>query len=279
MPVMYRCMKFFILALMAACGFQSGLAADSLPLPSVAPLQFGVLNQQSTVQTAERWNPILRYLTQKTGIPLKLKMGATVEQTDAMMGREEFDLVFTNHSFQTEYDGKYNVLARWAGKPIHGVLVVLEESPIRQMSELQGLVVGFPSSDAFVAYAVPRVVLKEAGVAVTEKFTGNQDGALAQLKARQVQAVAVNSRFLEQFARREQLKYRVIHQSEGFHELPVMIHPRVPARQAAELKQAMLGMQQDPAATALREGYCPGFEHAEDRDYDNVRLIYRRIGQ
>lgn len=279
MPDMHQCMRLFILALVVDGVFQPVFAADSLPVQTALPLQFGVLNQQSTIQTAERWNPILRYLTHKTGIPLKMKMGATVEQTDAMMGREEFDLVFTNHSFQTEYDGKYKVLARWAGKPIHGVLVVLEESPIRQLSELQGQVVGFPSPDAFVAYAVPTVALKEAGVAVTEKFAGNQDGTLAQLKARQVQSVAANSRFLEQYSRREQLRYRVIYQSEAFHELPVMIHPRVPARQAAELKQALLGMNQDPAAMVVREGRCSGFEQAEERDYDNVRLIYRRIGQ
>ncbi len=69
------------------------------------PLVFGVLNQQSPLLTAERWNPLLTYLTEATGIPLQLKMGRTVQETDAMMGRGEFDLVYTNHNFQTEYDG------------------------------------------------------------------------------------------------------------------------------------------------------------------------------
>ena len=68
------------------------------------PLVFGVLNQQSPLLTAERWNPLLTYLTEATGIPLQLKMGRTVQETDAMMGRGEFDLVYTNHNFQTEYD-------------------------------------------------------------------------------------------------------------------------------------------------------------------------------
>ena len=45
-------------------------------------------------------------------------MGATVNETNAMMGRGEFDFVFTNHNFQPEYDAiGYRVIARWAGTP------------------------------------------------------------------------------------------------------------------------------------------------------------------
>ncbi|MFA7382933.1 MAG: phosphate/phosphite/phosphonate ABC transporter substrate-binding protein [Desulfurivibrionaceae bacterium] len=246
--------------------------------PPPKTLLFGVLNQQSPIQTAERWNPILRYLSRKTGIPLQLKMGATVEQTDAMMGREEFDLVYSNHNFQSDYDGKYRVLARWAGKPIHGVLAVLHDSPITVLRELHGRTVAFPSEDAFVAYAVPMVALKEAGVGVNAKFAGNQEGALAQLKARQVQAATVNSRFLETYAKRENLHYRKVFVSAPFHELPVLIHPRVPAEQAAALRKALLEMRSDPeAAEAL--ALCPGFEPAEERDYDDARRIYRAIGK
>lgn len=239
-------------------------------------LRFGVLNQQSAILTAERWNPILRYLTRKTGIPLRLSMGATVQQTDVMMGREEFDLLYSNHNFQPEYDGKYRVIARWAGKPIHGALVVREDSEIRALSDLRWRTVAFPSADAFVAYAAPMAALRQAGVMVDPVFAGNQDGALAQLKTGRVAAAAVNSRFLEGYARRENLRYRTVYLTEAFLELPVLIHPRVPAAQAAELRQALLGMCDDPAAAdVLKAADCPGFAPAADHDYDNVRRIYR----
>lgn len=262
----------------AALGLaQPGWAADVV---ETRPLLFGVLNQQSPIQTAEKWNPLLRYLTQKTGIPLQLKMGLTVEQTDAMMGREEFDLVFTNHNFQTEFDGKYRVLARWAGKPIHGVIAVLEDSPVQRIEDLRGRVVAFPSMEAFVGFAVPTVALKAAGVSVIPKMAGNQDGALAQLKARQAHAAAVNSRFLEQYAARENIRYRKIFASEPYHELPVIIHPRVPAAQATALYRALLNMATDPAAAAaLRQAGSHGFETAAESDYANVRAIYRAIDE
>lgn len=244
------------------------------------PLVFGVLNQQSVLQTAERWNPILQYLTQKTGIPLQLRMGATMEQTDAMLGREEFDLAFTNHNFQREYDGKYQVIARWAGPPVHGVIVVREESRFQQLSEIAGQAVAFPSSEAFLGYAVTQVALRQAGVTVAEKFAGTQYGALAQLAANKVEAASVNSRFLEDYQRREKARYRKIFVSESFFEQPVIAHPRLAPSVVASLRQAMVDMKKDPLAVSLlAKVECPGFEPANDADYENMRRVYRAIGE
>jgi phosphonate transport system substrate-binding protein len=244
------------------------------------PLSFGVLNQQSPLLTAERWNPLLQYLTEVTGIPLQLKMGRTVQDTDAMMGRGEFDLVYTNHNFQSEHDGVYKVIARWGGPPIRGVIVVAADSPLRSLQDLRGRPIAYPSADAFVGYAVPKVALASAGVQAKEVFAGNQEGALAQLKAQQVDAAAVNSRFLAQYAEREGTRYRELYASEAFAELAVIVHPRVPKDTAEALRRALLGMKNDPkAAPVLLKAKSPGFEAAGERDYDNVRRIYRKIGE
>jgi phosphonate transport system substrate-binding protein len=243
------------------------------------PLLFGVLNQQSAALTAERWNPILHYVSTAAGVPLRLRMGATVNETNAMMGRGELDLIFTNHNFQTEYDSiGYRVLARWGGDPIRSVVAVVSDSAVTRLEQLAGKKVTFPSRDAFVGYAVPMVALKKAGVQVEEVLAGNQEGAMAQLKARRVEAAAVNSRFLAQYSEREGVRFRPIFTSEPFPELAVVAHPRVTS--ADRIRQALLSMKSDPAARAvLEQAKCPGFEPASEQDYDGVRRIYRQIGQ
>jgi CheY-like chemotaxis protein len=106
------------------------LAVAAVAGPAVAqdrPLAFGVLNQQSAVLTAERWNPILHYLSSVSGVPLQLRMGPTVQDTNAMMARGDFDFVFTNHNFQSEFDHiGFRVLARWGGDILdaHGYAVL-----------------------------------------------------------------------------------------------------------------------------------------------------------
>jgi len=246
-----------------------------------APLAFGVLNQQSPALTAERWNPILHYASTVSGVLLQLKMGRTVQDTDAMMARGEFDFVFTNHNFQSEFDTLgFKVIARWAGEPIRAVIAVPADSPIQSLHQLEGKRVSFPSTDAFVAYAVPLVALKRAGVRVEQVFGGNQEGTLAQLKAKRVEAGAVNSRFLSQYAEREHVQFREIYVSEGFPDLAVIAHSRVPAATVERVRRALLGMSSDPvAAPVLILAKSKGFEPAVDRDYDGVRRVYRLAGQ
>lgn len=244
------------------------------------PLVVGILNQQTPTKTAERWNPILRYLSDVSGIPLQMRMGSTVAETNAMMGRGEFDLVFTNHNFRKEYDGVYRVLAKWQEKPIYGVIAVRADAAAKSLKDLQGKRVAFPSKTAFVAYAVPMAALKAARVDVEPVFSAHQEGALAQLKARQVDAAAVNSRFLTQYAAQQGLQYREIFTSQGFSDLPMAVHPRVAAQQAEALRRAMLGMAKDPkASTALAAGNFEGFVAASEREYDKARAVYRLIDE
>jgi phosphonate transport system substrate-binding protein len=244
-------------------------------------LTFGVLNQQSASLTAERWNPILQYLSTAAGVPLQLRMGPTVEDTDAMMGRGELDFVFTNHNFQSEFDGVgFKVIARWSGEPIRGVIAVATDSPIRTLRQLEGRRVAFPSRDAFVAYAVPVLALKRAGVTMQEVLAANQEGALAQLKAGRVDAAAVNSRFLAQYERREDVRFRGIYVSDEYPDLAVIAHPRVPAAVVERVRHALIGMKSDPAAApVLARARSQGFDPATDRDYEGVRKVYRAIGQ
>ena len=245
------------------------------------PLSFGVLNQQSALLTAERWNPILHYVSSTSGVPLQLRMGPTVQETNAMMGRGEFDFVFTNHNFQSEFDHVgFKVIARWAGEPIHGVIAVPADSTIHDVKGLDGKRIAFPSADAFVAYAVPVVALRTSGVKVVETFAGNQEGVLAQLKAKRVDAGAVNSRFLRQYQDREHVKFREIFISDGYPDLAVIVHPRVPATTVDKVKKSLLRLKDDPQAAALKEQIrFNGFVPSTDKDYDGVRRIYRQIGQ
>jgi phosphonate transport system substrate-binding protein len=245
------------------------------------PLAFGVLNQQSPARTAERWNPILHYLASVTGVPLQLRMGPTVQDTNAMMARGDFDFVFTNHNFQPEFDHVgFRVVARWGGDPICGVLAVPVDSAVRDLRGLDGKRIAFPSPDAFVGYAVPVMALRQAGVGFVEIFAGNQEGVLAQLKARRVDAGAVNSRVLVQYQDREKVRFREIFVSGGYPDLAVIAHPRVPAATVEKVRQALLGLKDDPRAAPVRThvGF-KGFDPANDRDYDGVRRVYRLIGQ
>lgn len=247
------------------------------------PLHFGVINQRSVSLTAQSWNPILAYVGKKAGVPLVLKVGKTAPETTDMTERGEHAFAYTNHMFTPERDKiGYRVILRLQGEPIRGVIVVREDSPFRSVQDLKGQPVAFPSRDAFVGYWLPMDYLLKSGIEVREVFAGNQEGAMSQLQFGQ-SAAAVNKKLLDQYSSREDLRFRVIWTSEPYLDIPVMAHPAVPAKLVEAVREAFIGMSQDPegqkalhaCANALQSRNLWSFARAEDKDYDNYRRFYQ----
>lgn len=245
---------------------------------------FGVLNQRSIILTAQYWNPILKYLGDKSGVHLHLKMGKTAPETSAMTGRGEFDFIYSNHIFtQANQSAGYRVIARPMEAAIRGQIVTLVDAPIPTLNDLEGKEVGFPSLSAFVGYALPMNALLHAGISVKPVFAGNQEGIMGQLKAGRVIAVGVNSELMEDYAKREGFKYRVLWTSESYLNLPISTHPSVPQEKVKAVRDALLGMAKDPAGLKILEASGAlvkqnppyGFVAAEDGEYENYRKFYK----
>lgn len=249
------------------------------------PLAFGVLNQRSALLTAQYWNPILTYVSEQSGVPLRLKMGHTAPETTAMTVRGEFAFAYTNHLFTPKRDRLgWRVIARPAGKGIQSAIVVGEASPVKTLKDLVGQKVGFPSKEAFAGYHIPMDALLRTGINVKPVFSCNQEGVMAQLKVGVVVAAAVNSEVMAAYAKRENFHYRVIWRSKVYPDLAVMAHPRVPHSKVIAVKEALLKMAQNDngrkilsnGAKLLKLEGEIGFVAADDRDYDIYRKFYRR---
>jgi len=245
---------------------------------------FGVLPQRSATLTAQYWNPILKYVGEKCGLKLELGVKKSAEEFSEAEAKGEFDFVFSNHIFIPDHAAAaYRVMVRAAGEPIHGQIVVPDTSAVKKLQELNGRETGFPSKNAFVAYAAPMSALLLAGVTVTPVFGGNQEGVMAQLRAGSIPAAAVNSRVMKEYSARENFRYRVLWTSEPYLEIPVAVHPRVAEPVAKAIRDALIGMSHEAeglkmlkASAAIIKQQGPfGFVPAQDADYKNQREVYR----
>jgi phosphonate transport system substrate-binding protein len=273
-----------MLRTVAGFGLLLALAGYSTTRAEPRSATFGVISQRSPVLTAQYWNPILRYVSERAGVKLELRVARTGDEHAEGVARGDFDFIYSNHNFSPENDrAGYRVIARPARAAVRGQVVVLEDSPIRSLADLKNGEVVFPSLSAFLGYRVPMDALLRQGVTVRTRFAGNQEGAMAQLKAGSVPAAGVNSQVMSDFARRENVRYRVLWSSEPFHNLPVSVLPSVPAPVARAVHDALVAMALDPAgmrvleasAALIHEEAPLGFVAATDRDYDNLRRFHR----
>ena len=245
---------------------------------------FGVINQRSITLTAEYWNPILNYISDKSGVALRLKMARNAPESSDMIGKSQFDFVYSNAIFDpiNSHSG-YQVFARPAGKAIKGQIVVLEDSRLQDLKELSGKEVGFPSQTAFIGYMVTLEALKQRGINVTPVFAGNQEGIMAQLKGRRVPAAGVNSQVMFEYAQREGINYRALWNSEEYFNIPISAHPKVSKTALHAVRKAILEMSQDPdglkilqnSAAVIKQQAPYGFVAAQDKEYANYRLFFK----
>lgn len=245
---------------------------------------FGVLSQRSAVLTAQYWNPILQYVFTRTGIQLQLKLSRSAPDSNDATERGEYDFVYSNTIFLPRMQAAgYQVILRPREGDITGQIVTLADSPIRNLKDLEGRDVGFPSQAAFVGYAVPMDGLLRQNIHVTPIFGGNQEGIIAQLKAGRVVAAGVNNQVMKAFATRENLRYRVLWESPAYHNLPIAVHPRVPKAVAETVKKTVDDMENDAEGQAVLEatakiiGQTPpfGFNASSQADYKNYLDFYR----
>lgn len=106
---------------------------------------------------------------------------------------------------------------------------------------------------------------------------------MGQLKAGRVPAAGVNNQVMKAFAARENLSYRVLWESRPFNNLPIAVHPRVPAAVAKAVQEAIDGMDADAEGQQVLEaaartiGQKPpfGFRKATPADYGSYTDFYR----
>jgi len=268
----------------AAAILAAALALHSPGAAAQHAYAFNVLNQRSISLTAQYWNPILTYVSRKSGVPLELKLAKTAKEGNAIAEQGKYDFLYTNHFFTPERDRLgYKVIARPAGPGIRSQIVVPEDSPIQTLQDLNGKDVAFVSPDAFAGYSLPMDALLRAKVKVKVVFTGNQEASSAQLKINKVAAAGVNSSVMARYGRRESFDYRALWTSDIYQDLCIMANPKVPADKVAAVKAAFISMVNDPegrqilqaGADLLKSSGELGFVAAENREYDNYRKFYR----
>jgi phosphonate transport system substrate-binding protein len=248
------------------------------------PYSFNVLIQRSIALTAQYWNPILTHVSKKSGVPLELKLNKTAQEGNAIAEKFGYDFLYTNHFFTPERDRLgYKVFARPAGPGIRSQIIVPEDSPIQTLHDLAGKDVGFVTPDGFTGYWLPYDALLRAKVKINVVFTGNQEASAAQLRVNKIAAAGVNSSVMARWGRRENFNYRALWTSELYGDLCIMASPKVPADKVAAVRQALVGMVNDPEGRRVLEAGADllkstgdlGFVAVEDREYDNYRKFYR----
>jgi len=216
--------------------------------------RFSPVNQWDITKTASYWNPIIQYVSQKSGVPMQLKIGRTSADTTAYVLAQEVEFIFSNHLFNPQrLKLGWKVFGRRNGPTLHGQIAVIGNSNLTRLEQLNNVEVAFAGNEAFVGFKVPMAQLIRSGVQVKPVFSGNQNAAFMQLFSGRVSAVGSNSMLIDGYSQREGKTFRVLWSSEGYYDLALMASSKVPAKVLGDISAAFFGMHTDPRGRAVLE--------------------------
>lgn len=248
-----------------------------------AEYRFSPVNQYGINLTAAYWNPIIAYVSDKSGVTSTLKLGRTSADTTASVLAQEVEFVFSNHLFSPERRKLgWRVFARRNTPPVKGEIIVPFDSPITDLLGLDGKAVSYAGPEALIGYKIPHAELLSRNLKVQAVFGGNQDAALVQLFAGKVQATGGNGQLLAGYAKRENKSYRVLWSSGPVHDLTLFASSKVAERDFAAVRKAFIDMATEPknrdvliqVSQAVGLVGAPGFVASDGSEYETERRFY-----
>ncbi|GAB6035648.1 phosphate/phosphite/phosphonate ABC transporter substrate-binding protein [Fundidesulfovibrio butyratiphilus] len=239
-------------------------------------LTFGVVPQQSAVELAAQWAPLLKAISDKTGLSLDFETAPDIPTFEKRLTEGRYDIAYVNplHYIEAHEAVGYNAFAREARSLIQGIIVVPQNSSLKTIKELNGLNVAFPSPGAFAATVLPLAILRKEGVHVTPAYVGSHDSVYLAVSKGFFPAGGGIRRTFEKNPASVRDTLRILWETPKYTPHALAFHPRVSQPTVAKLLKALVALHDTPEGRLLLERlHFKGFQPATDADWNDVRSL------
>lgn len=191
----------------------------------------GVVPQFGALRTNNVWVPILQELEKETGLRFELKGSPTIPDFEQEFLSGAFDFAYMNpyHILPAHQSQGYSPLVRDIGRSLYGVLVVLKDSPIKEVKDLDGSKIAFPAPNALGASLMIRADLREKfKINFHPVYVKTHSSVYLNVVLEEVAAGGGVQGTLENQVDDIKKNLRVIYKTPSVSPHPFAAHPRVP---------------------------------------------------
>lgn len=253
-------------------------------------VNFGVIPRDNPRIMYEKYQPLLDYLAEKTSLRYELVLRKNYEDTVAALGRGETDVALLDPLTYLEAHAKYGALCILKPKGVDGnasyrsVLVKKKGSVVERVADLKGKKVAFSSTKSTSGNLVPRYMLADAGIHLSElgEYANfdYQDSVVKAVLKGQYDAGAVRDSVSRKYTR---LGIEIMAESEAIPTGPLAAGPGTPRAVIEGIRKALLDLtasdQGRKVLNRLDEDLRNGFTEALDEDYEGIRMKINAVPQ
>ena len=238
-------------------------------------LSFGVSPQHSPVEQAKLWVPICQYLSRRTGYQFQFKTSKDLPTYWKEADAGAFDLLYINpyYFIKAQKAAGYRALGKDGGTPLVGIIVARHDGP-DEIEGLKGEKIATHDVNAFMTSYVRYGYLKEAGIQIEPVGVGSLDSVyLAVNKGLYPAGISIQRAFglLDPTMQKQ---FKVLWKSDPLPPFAYAVHPRVAPQVIEDIRQAMLGMNNDAEGRALlAKVNVKAIVGAKDSDFNSLRKL------
>lgn len=205
----------------------------------------GVVPQFNIRQIEKIWQPILKEVSKRSGVTLKLTPSNGFPSFENGFTEGKFSFVYMNpyHAVVANQKQGYTPILHDAGKRLFGIIVVRKDSPLTDIRQIDGKKIAMPAPNALGAALLPRAEFaNKFKIKPKIKYVRSHDSVYLNTAMGVSDAGGgVMATFNRQPAEiREQL--RVLYKTGNVPKHPIAAHPSVPADVIKRVKTAFLEM-------------------------------------
>jgi len=278
---------------------QVSLSGLILLLLSVAPVnaehaheyQFGIFPYLPPQRIDAIWSPLANYLTEEVSARVDVRTRFEYSQFRHAIKEELFDIAYIQPFAYVEIarEHDYIPLARWVSKfDIHregklaGIFIVLAESPISRLSDINNGIVAMPPELAAVSQLGIATLIEhemlDADHGLSISYQRNHFSCLQQLLIKKAITCVAAIPAMIQFENKLGARLRVIATTRKIPSSLLVVHKRVPVSKRKLILKKLLELEKNKVGQEfLNKAGLSGFIKTTDSDYDEVRTIYDEV--
>lgn len=247
-------------------------------------VKVAILPLYSAITLFDRFDPLMRYLSQKTGHEFKLVIPKDFEDFADIVRKGTVDFSYSNPYIYTDLADKgfltafANTVHKDSGDIFRGIIISHRDGSIRTLNDLKGkrvMVVSFKSAGGFIAQ---KLFLNESGIDVFKDLKlidgKRQEEVILNVYRKYVDAGFVRESALDVLKEEIDLgKIHVIARTPYIANWPFAFTQKTDKKILAMVQKGLLELKDDEVLSAA---HITRFKAAVDSDFDSLRTWIHR---
>lgn len=191
---------------------------------------FGVVPQVDSRELFTVWQPLLNRLSRVTGLRIHLAGSPGIPEFEKALAQGWYDFAYMNpyHLLMAAEAQGYRPMLRDGASDLQGILVVRDDSPIRDVRQLAGKEIVFPAPNALGASLLPRAYLRDRlDLPYTARYVESHSSVYLNVAMGISPAGGGVMHTLMQQPTAVSSRLRILFRTEKLAPHPIAVHPRV----------------------------------------------------